>query len=129
MKSISTERSFADLIPFSEQLHQHIIDTLDNRYVKAVEAENKLSSHIDYAMSCLTPDQQLEVAKALTDIMQASIKDSTTLHKLNATAQLLDSLSRELQAISTMSDIDVIRNAIQVVSSQVITVKKTLESK
>ena len=129
MKSISAERSFTDLIPFSEQLHQYIIDTLDNRYIKAVEAENKLSKHIDYAMSCLTPDQQLEVAKALTDIMQASIKDSTTLHKLNATAQLLDSLSRELQAISTMSDIDVMRNAIQVVSSQVITVKKTLESK
>lgn len=129
MKSINAERSFTDLIPFSEQLHQYIIDTLENRYAKAVEAENKLSEHIDYAMSCLTPDQQIEVTKALTETMQASIKDSTVLYKLNAIIQLFDSLSRELQAISMMSDINVMRNAIQTVSSQIITAKKTLDSK
>lgn len=43
MKSISAERSFDDLASFSDQLNQYLIDSLDARYNKAIEAEKRLS--------------------------------------------------------------------------------------
>lgn len=128
MKSISAERSFDDLAPFSDQLNQYLIDSLDARYNKAIEAEKRLSALVDNAASSLSADAQASLAKCMTDIIRASVEDSkSAFYKKSAISQLLSSLARELQAISAMSDPDTIRKALQIISSQVIVMQKTIE--
>lgn len=128
MKSISAERSFDDLAPFSDQLNQYLIDSLDARYNKAIEAEKRLSTLIDNAVSNMSADTQASLAKCITDIIRASVEDSkSAFYKKSAISQLLSSLAKELQAVSAMSDLDAMRKALQIISSQVIVMQKTIE--
>lgn len=128
MKSISAERSFDDLAPFSDQLNQYLIDSLDARYNKAIEAEKRLSTLIDNAVSNMSADTQASLAKCITDIIRASVEDSkSAFYKKSAISQLLSSLAKELQAVSAMSDLDTMRKALQIISSQAIVMQKTIE--
>ena len=128
MKSISTERSFDDLAPFSDQLNQYLIDSLDARYNKVIEAEKRLSTLIDNAVSNMSADAQASLAKCITDIIRASVEDSkSAFYKKSAISQLLSSLAKELQAVSAMSDLDAMRKALQIISSQTIVMQKTIE--
>lgn len=128
MKSISAERSFDDLASFSDQLNQYLIDSLDARYNKAIEAEKRLSTLIDNAVSNMSADTQASLAKCITDIIRASVEDSkSAFYKKSAISQLLSSLAKELQAVSAMSDLDAMRKALQIISSQAIVMQKTIE--
>lgn len=128
MKSISAERSFDDLASFSDQLNQYLIDSLDARYNKAIEAEKRLSALIDNAVSSMSADTQASLAKCITDIIRASVEDSkSAFYKKSAISQLLSSLAKELQIVSAMSDLDAMRKALQIISSQTIVMQKTIE--